>query len=340
MSVKTRIRRVLRRAGRAFGYEVMEPSDLYDWQRPSGAERAAAPGALPDGAMEYLVDNHKTLETLRERYARFNTTVTAPLVWTDEHVRGDRLRYFRGDHAYVWSLSGPNMNPLGYALTTYYVKSIDTLGLMRTLVDDDQFGNNTFKADGRLVSRDLLDSIVEIYFLEKHLKLSSLASPTLLDIGAGYGRLAHRVVMGLPNIRQYVCTDGFAASTFLSEYYLRFRGCADRASVIPLDRIEATLKAKAADIAINIHSFSECQISAVDWWLSLLQRTGVRHLFIVPNTAGRTDGQALLTNDGQDFTKVVEKHGYRLVAKEPKYRDPVVQRYGINPTYHHLFELS
>jgi hypothetical protein len=36
----------------------------------------------------------------------------------------------------------------------------------------------------------------------------------------------------------------------------------------------------------------------------------------------------------------VERHGYKLVAKEPKYRDPVVQQYAIGPTYYYLFELS
>lgn len=60
---------------------------------------------------------------------------------------------------------------------------------------------------------------------------------------------------------------------------------------------------------------------------------------IVPNS-GKHGGELLLTNDGKDFGEVIEKHGYKLVAKEPKYRDPVVQKYAINPTYHYLFELQ
>jgi len=36
---------------------------------------------------------------------------------------------------------------------------------------------------------------------------------------------------------------------------------------------------------------------------------------------------------------VIEKHGYREVAEEPKYADPVLQKYALNPTCHFLFEL-
>jgi len=338
MGVKNRLRNLLSGAVRPFGYEVMEQSALYDWQKPTGDQSPSTSTDLPDGAFAYLVDNHPSLEALRARYAKFNAAVTAPLVWTDELVRGERLRFFRGDYAYVWQRQGRNMNLLGYALTMYYARSIDTLGLMEKLQDDDLFGNRPFQVDGRYVSRDLLDSLIEIYFLERHLKLSQLDRPTLLDIGAGYGRLAHRVVEGLPNVGQYLCTDGVAASTFVSEYYLRFRK-ASKASVIPLDEIEARLTSQKVDIAINIHSFSECQISAIDWWLALLARAGVRYLFIVPNTAGGSDGQQLLTNDLKDFMPLIERCGYRLVVREPKFRDPVVQTYGINPTYHHLFEL-
>ena len=59
---------------------------------------------------------------------------------------------------------------------------------------------------------------------------------------------------------------------------------------------------------------------------------------IVPNT-GDNGGELLQTNDRQDISKVVEKHGYKLIAKEAKYSDPVVQKHAVNPTYYYLFEL-
>ena len=230
------------------------------------------------------------------------------------------------------------MNILAYALSTFYVKSIDKLGLLQQLEEDDCFGNFTFFIDNKKISRDLLDSITEIYFLEKHLNVSSLSDLTILDIGAGYGRFAHRMVSAFPNIQTYFCTDAVAISTFISEYYLRFRKLENNAKIVPLDDIETTLKNKTVDIAVNIHSFSECSISAIEWWLSLLEKHEIKYLMIVPNT-GDNGGELLQTNDRQDISKVVEKHGYKLIAKEAKYSDPVVQKHAVNPTYYYLFEL-
>jgi len=48
----------------------------------------------------------------------------------------------------------------------------------------------------------------------------------------------------------------------------------------------------------------------------------------------------MLTNDNQDFSKIVRKHRYELITREPKFLDPIVQEYGINPIYHYLFELK
>jgi len=59
---------------------------------------------------------------------------------------------------------------------------------------------------------------------------------------------------------------------------------------------------------------------------------------VVPNVLG-TGGLELRTNDGADIRKIVEAHGYELIVKEPKYGDPVIQKYAINPTYHYLFQL-
>lgn len=61
---------------------------------------------------------------------------------------------------------------------------------------------------------------------------------------------------------------------------------------------------------------------------------------IVPNATRQSDGRLLVTSDGHDFEPLIRKHGYRLLAREPKYRDPVVQDLGINPTHHFLFELT
>lgn len=339
MGLKSSLRNALNAMLRRYGYEVIEGRRVYDWQRHSDSQRNYTKSTVPREAMEYLRQENPRLQEMQTRYSAFSSEVTAPVVWIDTHVRPTDIPYFRGDRAYVWQLMGPNMNVMAYALTTFYVKSIDKLRLLEVLKEDEWFGVFTFRIDNKLISRDLLDSIVEIYFLDKHLDVTRAKNLTILDIGAGYGRLAHRMVSALPNIETYLCTDAVAVSSFISEYYLRFRGIDGKAKVIPLDEIEDALKERSISLAVNIHSFSECRISAINWWLARLRANRVRYLMIVPN-ADTHGGERLVTNHGDDFGEAIEKHGYKLVAKEPKYRDPVVQKYGVNPTYHYLFELQ
>ena len=291
-----------------------------------------------EAAVGYLKPDNQHLEELKARYARFSAEATTPLHWDDSYLQAEEIFRFRGDNAYMWQLRGDNMNAAAYALATYYIRSIDKLGLIDRLEEDGLFGACTFEVGGRRVSRDLLDSIIEINFLERHLQLSSREHFRVLDIGAGYGRLAHRMLAGLPNVERYLCTDAVAVSTFISEYYLRFRGLDDRAKVVPLDEIDAALQAIPVNLAINIHSFSECHLPAIEWWLSLLERHRVEYLMLVPN-ANDHGGERLRTNDDKDFHQIIERHGYRQVAMEPKYLDTVVQAHAINPTCHYLFRI-
>lgn len=279
-----------------YNHRIIANSALYDWQKSPQVLPSYKESRLPEGAEIYLQQTNPILKELQEKYAIFNNKVTNPLFWTDDFVKPDDIKYFRGDNAYLWQLRGRNKSILGYALTTYYVKAIDNLNLLEKLKEDEYFGIFTFLIDEKIISADLLHSIIEIYFLEKHLNISSLSNLTILDIGAGYGRLAHRMINALPNIHTYFCTDVVAVSTFISEYYLRFRGLENKAKVIPLDEIESTLGNQSVDIAINIHSFSECRISAIEWWLSLLEKNKIKYLMIVPNAVG-DGGKLLLTND-------------------------------------------
>ncbi len=335
MSIKSGIREALNAQLKRVGYSLVARDALYEWQMAPEAQPSHRPSELPEAAARYLVTDNARLVELQARYAAFDGAVTGSMQWTDGYVSPDEMVYFRGDNPYVWQLRGQNMNTMAYALTTYYVRSIDTLGLLEKLQEDDCFGNYIFTVDGKLVSRDLLDSIIEIYFLEKHLNISASENLTVLDIGAGYGRMANRMVSALPNLSEYCCTDAIPISTFISEYYLRFREQDNRANVIPIDEIESALDGRSVNFALNIHSFSECRIPAIDWWIALLAKHHVRHLMIVPNT-----GDTLRADDGTEYSGILDQHGYKLIAKEPKYRDPLVQQYAINPTYHYLFELA
>jgi hypothetical protein len=99
------------------------------------------------------------------------------------------------------------------------------------------------------------------------------------------------------------------------------------------------LRDHPVDLAINVHSFSECQKKAMERWARLLSKHRVKNLMVVPNRAG-SHGEHLLTNDGHDFLPLLERYGYRTVLKEPKFIDSVVQEYGLQPSWHHLLELQ
>ena len=299
---------------------------------------------LPEEALSYLQQDNTRLLDLVKRYKALSLPVTTSSLWSDQFQQdGIDLRYFRGDDAFIWQYRGyknRTVAELRYLLSTYYIESIDKLGLLKVLSEDNLFGVYTFDYNQRfLISRDLLDSILEIYFLEEHMGISQRPGMNILDIGAGYGRLAHRMVKAFPGLGKFFCTDAIAISTFISEYYLRFRGVEDKAIVIPLDEIDTTLSNSYIDLAVNIHSFSECTLDAICWWLDILKKYKVSYLMVVPN-----DGPVLLSRepDGthQEFQPEIEARGYQVLASDPKFKDSVLQQYGIYPAQYYLFKAN
>lgn len=297
---------------------------------------------LPNGAAEYLRWDNSRLTELRARYKDVLPPSLASSRWTEDYTaRTIDLKFFRSHNAYVFSDSNWEFK---FALTAYYARLIDDLHLFTVLSEDGLFGCPMLALDATLcVSRDLLDSIFELHFLERVLRISSRPELRILDIGAGYGRLAHSYAKAMPSSGVYLCTDVVPESTFLSEYYLRYRGVDSSARVVPFDVLERTLGETPIDLAINIHSFSECTLQAISWWVDLLRRHGVRYLMVVPNAQDH-GGTKLMTQESGggslDFLPLLESCGYELVEKQPKYSAPIVQKYGLSPTYHYLFELQ
>ncbi len=330
MGIMRYLRMAIDRAVRPYGYAFILRELLYDWQRNWERSEKASYGntPLPAGALEYLTPNNPRLQQLEELYAKADASVTAPAAWDHDHVPPEDIKYFRGDNAYVYQVG--DLGEVNYVVTALYVRTKDSLGLLEKLTEDGAFGAHTFEVDGKTVSRDLLDSVLEINFLDRHLGLSR-RPVSILDIGAGYGRLAHRMAETFPNVR-YFCTDAVPVSTFLCEYYLRYRGVQDRATVIPLTGLNA-LEEAHIDIAINIHSFAECTLAAIDWWVRWLRSRKVKLVLIIPNVRGP------MTNAGEEFGPILERHGYRQILEEPKFLDPVISTYAVHPGWRYLFEL-
>lgn len=298
---------------------------------------------LPDGASYLLIPSNTRLTDLTQRYRAIQHPVMTPSMWTDAFVQQEIDLYrFRADGGYVWQHREINTD-LHYTLCTYYFKSIDFLRLLDTLTEDRLFGAYTVEVGDRVVSRDLLDSLAEIYFLERHLGLSKRSHFPILDIGAGYGRLAHRLTQAFPNVGPIYCTDAIATSSFLCEYYLKFRGVSDRAVTVPFDELQSTLTENPVQLAINVHSFSECSIDAIKGWLDILADFNVPYLMLVPNALDN-GGTRLLSCEKDlsriDYLPLLEQRGYQQMACNLKFLDPTVQANGLSPTHHFLFQKS
>ena len=325
-------------AGENLGFVLKRRSELYEWQKQFVATPVTDGTSLPPGAIDYLRPDNPRLIALERRYETFDPAVIVPAVWTKGMVSERSLRFFRGDSPYVWQRPGLNSNDLAYAISYFALRSGSTNSILDALPEDGLFGAKTIPLDGRLISRDLLDSVREIEFLQLYAGLGQTAH-SILDIGAGYGRLAHRLNQITPESVAIYATDAFPQSTFLSEYYLKFRK-ANRAKVIPLDEFDAFLASTPIEIATNIHSFSECTPDAIEWWVERLEKHKVRYLMIVPNGEARDGPVRCETNTGVDIEPILARFGYRLKVREPRHAEPLVQRYGLDPAQLNLFELG
>lgn len=297
-----------KRALATMGLQVTRLDRLYDG--PSYYDQMP----LPPGAREYLVVDNPRLQELQDAYDQLPMPTAIPSLWTGEFLdREVILPWFRGDNAYLLQIRElQHAVDVKMYLELLDVDAGDTLSLLERMQEDGLFGVWTFQfGDRALVSRDLLDSVRELNYLERHIGLRGRDDLSILDIGAGYGRLAHRAAEALPNLRAYDCIDGVALSTFLCEYYVRQRGVGDRVRVVPL--YEHDKLADRYTVAVNIFSFQECTLAAIRWWLAQVAARDVEFLLVVCNqpTSYEADGACL------DFLPAILKAGYELIDDSP-----------------------
>lgn len=295
---------------------------------------------LPPGAETTLRRDNPRLAELRAAYAALDLPVLDASRWDAEAVEAFLdLRWFRGETLITWHYRElPRITALKFFVYARYVADRDPRGLLARLAEDGAFGCWTFDYPGYgRYSRDLLESVNEITFLDRQLDLTGHDGPRVLDIGAGYGRLAHRMTSALGNVADYCCVDAVPESTFLSEYYLEHRGASPTARVVALDRVETDLHPGGFDLAINIHSFPECTLVAVEWWIALLARLEVPRLLIVPNEPTEL---LSMEADGsrRDIAPSLATAGYVLRVLEPVIDDPAIRELLGLHDHFHLYE--
>jgi SAM-dependent methyltransferase len=334
-------RRLRRIIGRVAGRGDSDPLALSPEDRRYLTEYYDSSVPLPPGAAEELSEENPRLRELRATYAGLDLPATDGSRWQRESIDAFLdLRYFRGETLITWHYRElPRITRLKYFVFMRYVAERDELGLLDRLKEDGAFGCWTYSYPGYgPVSRDLLESVNEISFLERALGLSKRERFSALDIGAGYGRLAHRMTAAYPNLSDYCCLDAIPESTFLSEYYLHFRDCAPPARVVSLDAVD-DLTSGEFDLAVNVHSFSECTLAAISWWVDRLRHLRVPRLLVVPNEP--TDLLSLEADGSRrDFEPLLEDAGYRLLTRQPVVEDPAVRELVPLQDHFHLFGLD
>lgn len=184
---------------------------------------------------------------------------------------------------------------------------IDEGGQLR----DAAFGARVVETTYGKLTRMWLDSNVELDFLLRVLGNGR----KVLDIGAGYGRLA---VAGRELFPRYVCVDAVPVSTEVCRGY-----CAQFASHVEVPSFPDFLALyrhhyKDLDVAINVHSWNECSLEQINGWLDLLGEMGIPYLFTVSH--GQNDasieGSYYTWDHGRPSFRPAIESRYELVAEE------------------------
>jgi putative sugar O-methyltransferase len=229
-----------------------------------------------------------------------------PPVWGKKHTKRINNDNFRADSVFVWQKRNYKREQIFQSFKI--VQAMDKRKLLDHLQETGEYCVETFYFEGRKISRDIMDSTLELNFLSEYL---STPLERVLDIGAGYGRFASRI-LECNLAKEVVCIDAIPISTATSEIYLASKIKDKKAYVLGLHERDELL-GKKFDLAVNIHSFPEMSLIEVDYWARQLRRLGIEWLFVVPN------GSNLSLNDGTDFESVLLNHGYKVHTSRDKY---------------------
>ena len=320
-----------------YGYHVTDKKSLYDWQiNPDYKTRYNLETKIPKDAKDYLYPTNPKLIQLRKDYQKFLGNNFKKGLWTENYLGEKDLIYFKGDNPYVYQRRGNQQSQLAYLLTYFWLKSKHGKGLS-SFNEEESFGVFKYTIDNKIISRDLLDSFNEILFLEEHFFYNYDTKVNILEIGAGYGRLAKWLTKNTNYIEHYYCIDAIPESTFISDYYLKHYNKIKEVTVVPIHQRKIFLENQNISLAVNIHSFSEMAIDFIKFWMEEVISLRIPYLFIVPN-AGHLYRGDLISFDNKNFKNIIESNGYELVIKRDKYLEPNIQKYGLNPTMYYLYK--
>jgi len=226
----------------------------------------------------------------------------------------DALPNFCADKIYVDQESIPEEE---FRRVARGIKSLPYWNDLAARTRDREYGARlVYTEDFGQVTRMWLDSCVEIDFIRRNIS-SALRFRDVLDIGAGYGRLA---VALAPMMTTVTCVDPVPISTQICRHYChRF---APSVSVLDLDQFAETAEDLKFDLAVNVHSWSECSLEQIRRWLDVLKDLKVPYLFTVVHGTEKNHDAYFTWNTPadsftphQNFRPLLDAY-YTLVAEE------------------------
>lgn len=234
------------------------------------------------------------------------------------------IQNFRGEPGYLSQRWG-GMTDDRYLASYDYLRHDETLDSFRHDMgygDRPDFGVVAIRSDAAYITRDFIDSCIEIGFLWDILHWSPGDAIRVLDIGAGYGRFAYWLTRVFP-VWSVDCVDAVPISTFLCDFYLKYRGVKSDTRSIPLHKMnQLENSTRGISVACNMQSFSEMPLAAVQYWLDLCVDLGIRIFFLEPH-AGDLIHPHFVTSevDGShlDYYSEFERHGYKQIARMSKF---------------------
>ena len=170
------------------------------------------------------------------------------------------------------------------------VESIDVDGILNVVSEPKQGNPSKIYLDGRLISQDLANSVLEYYSIREHFRASKTEKVTFCELGAGYGRNAH-VFLNIFTNGKYIVIDippalyvsqEYLSSVFLDKKVFTFR-CFNSFEEIEQEFYDADivfllphqaemLPGKCIDLFINISSLHEMNMQQIEVYFQLIDK--------------------------------------------------------------------
>ena len=166
------------------------------------------------------------------------------------------------------------------ALLWMYARSIDAMNCSEVLKEPDEGSPILVKVDGKPITQDLANSLIEYYAMREHVPMEKLAN--VLEIGGGYGRNAFVTVTLHPHLKYFMVdippalyiAQRYLSSVFPDRRVFYARDFSDFSNVkeafnaaqfvFLLPHQMTLLPDNLIDMVINISSFGEMTKQQVD----------------------------------------------------------------------------